>query len=112
MIALVVRQPWALQIVQGVKPIEFRSWRTNHRGRLAIVAGCRRPTRDECEEEGVDAAGLVCGAILGTVRVTGCRRAGDIYEWLLADPIEFAAPVAFRKGQLGLFTIDDALLPS
>jgi hypothetical protein len=46
------------------------------------------------------------------VRVTGCRRAGDIYEWLLADPIQFAAPVAFRRGQLGRFTIDDALLPS
>ena len=112
MIALVVRQPWALQIVQGVKRIEFRTWRTKHRGRLAIVAGCRRPTREECEDEGIEAAGLVCGAIVGTVRLVDCRWDGDCYEWHLADPVEFSQPVPFRKGQLGLFTIDDALLPS
>ena len=36
---LSVRQPWAWLIMQGFKPIENRTWRTNYRGKLYIHAG-------------------------------------------------------------------------
>lgn len=36
---LTVRQPWALALVLGVKPVENRSWVTPHRGELFIHAG-------------------------------------------------------------------------
>jgi hypothetical protein len=35
---LTLWQPWATLIAEGVKTIETRSWRTNHRGPLAIHA--------------------------------------------------------------------------
>jgi len=36
---LTVRQPWASLIVMGHKPVENRTWRTDYRGDVAIVAG-------------------------------------------------------------------------
>jgi hypothetical protein len=35
---IAVRQPWAWLLVKGFKPVENRSWRTEHRGRLYILA--------------------------------------------------------------------------
>ena len=36
--AISVRQPWAWAIVQGLKPVENRSWNTHFRGQVAIHA--------------------------------------------------------------------------
>ena len=36
--ALSVRQPWALEINDGIKNLEFRTWNTHHRGPLLISA--------------------------------------------------------------------------
>ena len=36
---LTVREPWASLIINGYKKYEFRSWKTNHRGKLLIHAG-------------------------------------------------------------------------
>lgn len=35
---LTIRQPWATLLMQGVKQLETRSWRTDYRGPLAIHA--------------------------------------------------------------------------
>jgi hypothetical protein len=45
--ALTIRQPWASLIAAGVKSIETRSWRTHHRGPVAIHAGLHRPVEGE-----------------------------------------------------------------
>ena len=36
--ALSVRQPWALQINDGEKNVEYRTWQTDYRGELLICA--------------------------------------------------------------------------
>jgi hypothetical protein len=36
---ITVRQPWADLLAMKIKKVEFRSWRTNHRGQVAIHAG-------------------------------------------------------------------------
>lgn len=36
--ALSIKEPWAWLIVQGIKDIENRTWRTNYRGRVLIHA--------------------------------------------------------------------------
>lgn len=36
--ALSIRQPWASLVAHGIKKFETRSWRTDHRGWLAIHA--------------------------------------------------------------------------
>lgn len=37
--AITIKQPWASLIVEGVKDIENRTWKTNFRGRILIHAG-------------------------------------------------------------------------
>lgn len=37
--ALTVKQPWAGLIIEGYKKYEFRSWKTNYRGKILIHAG-------------------------------------------------------------------------
>lgn len=36
--ALTVKQPWASLIVEGIKDIENRTWKTNYRGRIYVHA--------------------------------------------------------------------------
>ncbi len=47
--ALTIRQPWAWAIIHAGKDIENRSWRTHHRGALAVHAA-KGLTRREYEE--------------------------------------------------------------
>lgn len=41
--ALTIKQPWAQLIVDGIKPIENRTWKTNFRGRVYVHAGAKQP---------------------------------------------------------------------
>ena len=36
---LTVKEPWASLIAYGYKEYEFRSWKTNYRGKILIHAG-------------------------------------------------------------------------
>ena len=36
---LTLKQPWATLVAQGIKKYEFRSWKTNYRGKILIHAG-------------------------------------------------------------------------
>ena len=36
---LTLKQPWATLIAEGIKKYEFRSWKTNYRGKILIHAG-------------------------------------------------------------------------
>ena len=71
---LIVKQPWAEQIVTGLKTIEYRFRRTHIRGRIEIVA-----------------AGTE--TILGEVDLIGCEGPFDgLYHWLLANSICYVIP--------------------
>ena len=37
--ALTLKQPWATLVAEGIKQYEFRSWKTNYRGKILIHAG-------------------------------------------------------------------------
>ena len=36
---LTLKQPWATLVAEGIKKYEFRSWKTNYRGKILIHAG-------------------------------------------------------------------------
>lgn len=104
--ALTIDAPWAWAIVHGHKRVENRTWRTNHRGPLAIHAG--RSTRSDAAaaavfaELGIQAPtgedlDLLRGRVLGVVDVVGVANyppdtAGDglgdeaAPPWLANDP--------------------------
>ena len=36
---LTLKQPWATLVTEGIKKYEFRTWKTNYRGKILIHAG-------------------------------------------------------------------------
>jgi predicted transcriptional regulator len=84
---LSVRPPWARQIVNGTKKIEYRTWPAP-----AWLVG----QRFAIHQSGPG------GAILGTVTLRACRKVGDLWHWLLTEPTSLRVPVPCR-GRLRLW---------
>jgi len=78
-LALSVRQPYAEQIINGTKTIEYRSRSTNIRGSIFIYATLKT-------YNGVSAGNLQRGLIIGTVEIHDCKKVGSSYHWLLRNP--------------------------
>lgn len=128
---LSIQQPWAWLIVNGLKDIENRTWRTTQRGRILVHAGKKMdtdaliwlanqfallPITDEhkakignmIDAQSRDSA-LHLGGIVGAVTITGCVYTSDSswfngpYGFELTD----GTPLPFTpyKGQLGFFEV-------
>ena len=90
--ALTIHQPWASLIIAGIKDVENRKKRTNHRGRLVIHTGLG------IDEGGMEQYGHLLddfpnGAILGEVILVDCVNNSrsrwaipGYWHWVLADP--------------------------
>lgn len=94
--ALSIKQPYADQILRGIKVIEYRSWKTNYRGPLLICAGLSLADSDPSSRT------LPRGCAICVVTLTDCVQDSDgDWEWHLANVI----PVRNYgiKGKLGLF---------
>lgn len=136
--AITVKQPWASLIVTGLKPIENRTWNTNFRGRVLIhtsatpVKGLPCEILSPLQYAAVFSAGRLdaliapCGAIIGSVEIVDCvidhssiwaektnlmRGDKPIYNWVLANPIEFNTPF-YCKGKQSFWEFPDFLLDS
>ena len=112
---IVIRQPWAWLIVNGIKDIENRSWTTRYRGTLLIQASASLPTKRNLEEIRLFARkqrvelpeDFETGGIVGMVQLEDCVTSSRSkwFEgpvgWVLSHPkrLQFMP----MKGQLGLF---------
>lgn len=75
-------QPWATLIALGEKQFETRSWRTKHRGELAIHSSkktdkkiCQlEPYRSTLEKHGYSEKNLPVGVILATCNLSDCFK--------------------------------------
>ncbi len=115
--ALVLRQPWAWLVVHGIKDVENRSWRTDYRGPLIIVAGASTadlpsvPDAQKLAGRIALPAAFERGGIVGYVTVVGMslprrhrsRWAWGPWCWDLEDA--HTLPFIPFKGRLGLFDI-------
>lgn len=121
--ALTIDALWAWAIVAGVKRVENRTWRTRHRGALAIHAARRTPpAREARAREHLEAMGVVCprgaeldklrGCLLGVVDVVGCVRPEALpttryvsgpHCWILSNPRRLLRPIPCR-GRQGLWS--------
>lgn len=112
---IVLRQPWASLVLEGKKTVELRTWQTNHRGPVLIVAGKgvdhadakRHGWRDGprgvalCVVDLVD----VRAATLDDEADAGCRPdASREFAWIVRNP----RPVTqvSMLGRLGLYEVD------
>ena len=87
---LTIKQPWASLIIEGYKKYEFRSWKTNYRGKILIHAGLniekdmlKRFENYECE--------YPIGAIIGEAELVDCIQVDEQFnkELKTIDPIVY-----------------------
>lgn len=120
--ALTVKEPWASLIINGYKKYEFRSWKTNYRGKLLIHAGLSldRAVTDKFSDYNLEYGQ---GEIIGEATLTDCILVNEklnmelkekdslvyghsdhtgIYAWKLDNVIKYDKPIKC-KGKLGLW---------
>ena len=90
--AFSVRQPFAAEIMCGIKKIEYRTRSTSRRGRVYVYA-TKSPDLDWYADMGLQPGDLPVGVLVGTVEIIDCREKPDEYEWLLANPKRLKKPV-------------------
>ena len=121
--ALSVRQPWAVEINDGLKNIEFRSRSTNVRGKLLICASKSERGLWLPADSGLSHP-LPIGCMMCVVDLVDCRAAtqkdfdalgvtgspNGHYAWVFDEKSgETVQPVAVN-GSLGFFNVDDSLI--
>lgn len=108
--ALSLRPEWAMPVMLGMKTIECRTWRTDHRGKL-LICSSNRPT-----------AGTIAGHALCVVELLDVvpfdekhikdalldSAPESAYAWILGN-LEWIEPFPV-KGRLGLYDVDDPLV--
>lgn len=97
--AISIKNPYATQIMQGTKNIEYRTWDTKYRGDLLI-----------CSSANPQVPGTMSGCALCVVELVDIQYdpERDVYEWHLDNVRKIKTfPV---KGKLNLFEVDDALI--
>ena len=122
--ALSLKQPWATIIVNGVKPIENRRWKSHYRGPLLVHAsktwdkdGAAWIVKLKPELNGlIYWSNHLKGKIIGQVEMTDCVTHYDSewffgpYGFIFENPHEFHGDQAIPyKGQLGIFNVSNLI---
>lgn len=66
---LTIKNPWASLIVNNYKKYEFRSWKTNYRGKILIHAGLSSDDDTMFSEYNLE---YIKGAIIGEADLVDC----------------------------------------
>ena len=124
--SLTIKQPWASLIVEKHKLYEFRSWKTNYRGKILIHAGMSLE-KDMLERFKDYNLKYELGAIIGEAELTDCilvdkefneklRNINPIvygksnhvetYAWKLENIKKYDKPI-YIKGKLGLWNYEE-----
>ena len=121
---LTLRQPWATLDAEGIKKYEFRSWKTNYRGKVLIHAGTGIDKEDMKKYENMNLK-FPSRRIIAIVEIEDCLELDEQlnkkiiaeknvaygnkirtgYAWKLKNvkKINYGKDV---NGQLGLWNID------
>ena len=122
---LTIREPWASLIVNGYKKYEFRSWKTNYRGKILIHTSSiiDKDMLDRFKDYNLD---YVTGAIIGEAEIVDCilidkdfndklrsdnpvvygnSNHVETYAWKL-DNVKKYDKVIYTKGKLGLWNYE------
>lgn len=119
--ALTIKEPWASLIINNYKTYEFRSWKTNYRGKILIHAGLSLEKNELKYFEDYN-LNYQCGNIIGEATITDCilvtkefnkklldinnkvykNNHENLYAWKLEDIVKYENPIPI-KGKLGLW---------
>ena len=122
---LTIKQPWAQLIIEGHKKYEFRSWKTNYRGKILIHAGMNIE-KDMLPRFGDYHLNCTVGSIIGEAELVDCilvdekfnnelRKIDSVvygrsnhvekYAWKLVNVKKYKNAIPI-KGKLGLWNYD------
>lgn len=84
---ITIKQPFASLIAEGLKEYEFRTWRTNYRGKILIHAG---KTIDKKAMEKFERYNLKypTGCIIAKADLTDCIKVDDEFKKVLKEENE------------------------
>lgn len=122
---LTIKEPWASLIIESYKKYEFRSWKTNYRGKILIHAGL---SLEKDMEERFKCYNLnyECGNIIGEAEIVDCilvdekfnhqlkeinslvyAKSNHVekYAWKLENIKKYDNPIPC-KGKLGLWNYE------
>jgi hypothetical protein len=125
---LTLKQPWATLVAEGIKQYEFRSWKTNYRGKILIHAGSSIEKQELnrfkelnleypskkiiAEAELVDCLPLddeLNKKIISENNIAYGNKERTGYAWVLKNIKKIDSNKEI-KGQLGLWNIKDDIL--
>ena len=122
---LTIKQPWASLIIDGYKEYEFRSWKTNYRGKILIHAGLSLEKNINNKFRLYNLK-YEYGCIMGEAELVDCIRVDnkfinelrnknslvygqsgytEIYAWKLENIRKYDKPI-YVKGKLGLWNYE------
>lgn len=79
---ITIKQPFASLIVENIKKYEFRTWKTNYRGKILIHSA---KTVDKNAMKKFEKYNLDCptGCIIGITSITDCIKVDDNFRKIL-----------------------------
>jgi len=98
--ALSVKQPWATDLINGKKRIEYRSWPIRELGPLLIVSSKSPKHRD-----------LPLGCALGVIEIISCKwsQKDQCFHWKVKNPMPLDEPIELplsaAKMRLGVYNV-------
>ena len=88
---LTIKEPWATLIIEGYKEYEFRSWKTNYRGKILIQSSktIEKDMKERFKEYNLN---YNCGNIIGEVDLVDCIKVDEKFnqELRLVNPLVYA----------------------
>ena len=77
--ALTIKEPWATLIIEGYKEYEFRSWKTNCRGKILIHAG-KSLESNQAKKFAEYNLKYSCGEIIGEADLVDCIKVTEQFD--------------------------------
>lgn len=103
---LTVKNPWAGLIIDGIKDIENRTWKTNYRGKLYIHSSSKIDMNTNYNSTYINSAILGYVELIDCIRDSKSKWAIDNYwHWIIVNAVKFEKPILNIKGKLGIWTI-------
>ena len=94
---LTLKQPWATLVREGIKKYEFRSWKTNYRGKLLIHAGSGidKKEMEKFKDLNLD---YPCKKIIAEVELVDCLELNDSLNDKIINENNIAYGIKRREG--------------
>ena len=93
---LTIKNPWASLIVNNYKKYEFRSWKTNYRGKILIHAGLSSDDDTMFSEYNLE---YIKGAIIGEADLVDCILVAKSFD----DELKNSNTIVYSHEHVGLY---------